>query len=141
MGQNGKAGSLAVGRACAGGAHQGISDTTCAVCRDQSLDWKAIRRSLPKARSADAVAVEGPLPVQNLIHDVPSTSFLRMASSERHDSASSSIESRRLPVPASPRTPKVPVLGKMGTGGSLPVYSYNAPAPEPSCPVRPDPEG
>ena len=111
----------------------------CDACRLQSIDWKVLRCSLQTTRSADAPDVDVRLPPQYLVSDTPANSFLRMASGRRHDSASSSIETRRPTVPVSPRTPKVPVLGKMGTAGSLPVYSYHKPAAEPSCPVRPDP--
>ena len=110
---------------------------TCALnaCRDQSVDWTALRSSLQKARSVDIPIMDAPGHPQALNQDTPASSMLQMVHSGRHDSASSSIEPRRQSVPVSPRTPKVPALGKMGTAGSLPVYSYQKPLPEPSCPV------
>lgn len=118
---------------------RGSPDMACDACRHQSIDWKVLRCSLQTTRSADAPDVDVSLPPQYLVRDTPANSFLQMVSGGRHDSASSSIETRRPAVPASPRTPKLPVLGRMGTAGSLPVYSYHKPAAEPSCPVRPDP--
>ena len=111
----------------------------CRTCRDQQLDWKALRCSLQKSRSADTPAFDPVHPTQALMSNVPFSSGLSINWTARHDSASSSIEPRRdnLGVPTSPRTPRVPTLGKLGVAGSLPVYSYCKPAPAPSCPVSP----
>jgi len=110
---------------------------TCALdaCRDQSVDWKTLRSSLQKARSADIPFLDASGLPQAFNQDTPASSMLQIVQGGRHDSASSNIEPRRHFVPVSPRTPKVPALGKMGTAGSLPVYSYQKPLPAPSCPV------
>lgn len=111
----------------------------CCTCRDQQVDWKALRCSLQKSLSANTAAIDPVQPAQALMRNTPMSSGLSIVWTARHDSASSSIEVCRgnSGVPTTLRTPRVPALGKLGVAGSLPVHSYCKPVPAPSCPVSP----
>ncbi len=71
------------------------------------------------------------------MQDSPSSSILQVYQNDRHDSASSSRAPWYMPAPMLPRTPKVPMLGRMGKAGSTPDFAYCEPTAESSCPVRP----
>ena len=108
------------------------------LCRGHDLDWTALNGMLQKSR-LPGTAAEGPSQPQVLQAggaSVPQTPGLPLrAASDRHDSASSSIETRNPFVPEAPQAHKLPTLGRLGAAGSMPVYSYRKATPLPSCPV------
>ena len=110
------------------------------ACRSQKIELAVSRGSLPKSRSADNSHLAPPpslhskgghVPICNLMSKVPDTTWA--VAPERHDSASSSMELRQ--GPALPGSPRLPVLGKLGTAGSMPVFLQHRPPTAPSCPV------
>ncbi|CAK0731931.1 hypothetical protein CVIRNUC_000062 [Coccomyxa viridis] len=109
------------------------------ACRSQKIKLAVCQGGLPKSRSADTSHLAPPPSLHGAGGHAPTRNLLTQGSDmawavapERHDSASSSMEFRQ--GPAVPGSPRLPVLGKMGTAGSMPVFLQHRPPTAPSCP-------
>ena len=111
------------------------------ACRSQKIELAVCQGGLPKSQSADTSHLAPPPSLHSKGGHAPTRNLLTQGSDvawavapERHDSASSSMEFRQ--GPAMPGSSRLPVLGKMGTAGSMPVFLQHKSPTAPSSPVR-----